>query len=71
MKKLQLDLDTLAVESFSTDGGEAPRGTVAAHEYTNTAPTCVYHCTWVGNTCEGNTCGCGTEQCTLVSTCRC
>ena len=40
MKKLQLDLDTLAVESFSTDGGEAPRGTVAAHASSSREQAC-------------------------------
>lgn len=31
MKKLSLDLDALAVESFETDGAEPMRGTVRAH----------------------------------------
>ena len=32
MKKLTLDLDTLAVESFDTEVSEAGQGTVHAHD---------------------------------------
>ncbi len=36
MKKIELNLDALAVESFQVDGGKAePRGTVNVHFYTN------------------------------------
>ena len=37
MRKLTLDLDALAVESFATDAAAAARGTIAAREAT---PTC-------------------------------
>ena len=53
MEKLRLDLDELAVDSFETSREAAARGTVNAHAaYTNTRPTCVYHCTYLGPTCE-------------------
>jgi hypothetical protein len=44
MKKLQLDLDALSIESFATDRPAEERGTVAANAITQTANTC-YHCT--------------------------
>jgi hypothetical protein len=34
MKKIALDLDALAVESFEIDGGEEQRGTVMANQGT-------------------------------------
>ncbi|HET7232794.1 MAG TPA: hypothetical protein VFJ16_22480 [Longimicrobium sp.] len=34
MKKLKLDLDALAVDSYATVAAEAPHGTVAAHSDT-------------------------------------
>ena len=49
-KKLDLDLDTLAVESFATTADEAEgRGTVHAHEIEPTPPeyadcTCFHSC---------------------------
>ncbi len=52
MKKLQLDLDHLAVETFATDAPGAERGTVAACDATNGGNTCVYHCTFAGDTCD-------------------
>ena len=39
MRKLRLDLDALAVESFATDAAAAARGTIAAHGYEAT-PLC-------------------------------
>jgi hypothetical protein len=65
MKKLRLDLDHLAVESFTTAGGADPRGTIAAHEATpectvaascicslgNTACGLTWHCSVVGGGC--------------------
>jgi hypothetical protein len=52
VEKLRLDLDGLSVESFDTGRGDRARGTVNAHAYTNTRPTCHYHCTYLGPTCE-------------------
>ena len=53
MRKLRLDLDALAVDSFRTTRAEDGRGTVNAHyAYTNTRPTCWYHCTYLGPSCE-------------------
>jgi len=52
VEKLRLDLDGLSVESFDTGRDARARGTVNAHAYTNTRPTCHYHCTYLGPTCE-------------------
>lgn len=53
MRKLRLDLDELSVHSFETSHEGGARGTVNAHAaYTNTRPTCVYHCTYLGPTRE-------------------
>lgn len=52
MNKLRLDLDALAVDSFRVSDEQGGRGTVEAQAYTNTRPTCVYHCTYLGPTCE-------------------
>ena len=40
MRKLTLDVETLAVESFATDAAAAARGTIAAHGYEAT-PLCI------------------------------
>lgn len=52
MPKLRLDLDGLSVESFAPGRNGAESGTVRAHLATNTMPTCVYHCTYLGPTCH-------------------
>lgn len=54
MRKLRLDVEELAVDSFRTTPREnGQRGTVNAYyAYTNTRPTCWYHCTYLGPTCE-------------------
>ncbi|HYH78347.1 MAG TPA: hypothetical protein VEX86_01075 [Longimicrobium sp.] len=53
MRKLRLDPDALAVLSFLTTQETDARGTVNAnYAYTNTRPTCWYHCTYLGPTCE-------------------
>ncbi|HEX6746065.1 MAG TPA: hypothetical protein VF092_02035 [Longimicrobium sp.] len=61
MKKLNLNLETLVVESFGTDAGAEKRGTVRANScteqygtycgtcYENTCVTCV-------NTCQNSGC---------------
>lgn len=58
MKKLRLELDQLAVESFTTSDPVMRRGTVEAHNDT-----------WVGNTCgPERTCGpqtCGQLYCVI------
>lgn len=56
MKKLSLDVESLAVETFEAAVTQPARGTVAANAMI-TAPspewTCRYHCTWYpGTTCE-------------------
>lgn len=40
MKKLTLDVETLAVESFDTSAGEAGRGTVRGRAATNEYDSC-------------------------------
>ena len=58
MKKIRLEVDALAVQSFATEVDRAGRGTVVAHN-TQGQYTCVYHCTFDGVTCDGGaTCGC-------------
>ena len=54
MKKLTLDVENLAVESFDTARDTAERGTVLAHapSYPDPVETCAYHCTWIGPVCE-------------------
>jgi hypothetical protein len=52
MKKLRLDVEDLVVDSFRTTRELDEVGTVNAHAYTNTRPTCWYHCTYLGQTCE-------------------
>ena len=60
MRKLSLELDALAVESFTTDAPSAERGTVRAHDAL--IDTGVYSCAF--------TCRCpshhNTECCGLV-----
>lgn len=51
MKKLKLQLDELAVESFTTTRADGARGTVAAYA-TERGTTCVG-----GNSCGPETCG--------------
>ena len=40
MKKLRLELDRLAVETFATEAADAGRGTVAAREAPTIPPWC-------------------------------
>jgi hypothetical protein len=56
MKKLSLDLDQLAVESFDTSASKRPAGTVRAHGYTDT-------------TCEQIICDCGPTNLTCETNC--
>jgi hypothetical protein len=67
MRKLRLDLDELAVQSFATGETEGGRGTVAAQEVT------VLRCNDTGPTgCDINTCplscdgACGSYYCPPV-----
>lgn len=60
MKKLMLDLDALAVESFATDRQSAPRGTVVGHY----GPT---HTEWGQASCD-RTC---LASCNGQHTCLC
>jgi hypothetical protein len=69
MKKLNLDLDTLLVESFETSSQRDERGTVRGHGYTDTTcgqrvcgcptvmgPTCAATCESCDGTCGEQTC---------------
>jgi len=75
MKKLSLDLDQLAVDSFDTVGDAARNaGTVRGQGYTDT--TCgqvVCDCpTGSGNSCQPDMCdtaGCGTADCSAGIRC--
>ena len=42
MRKIQLDVGNLRVESFATAGAAKERGTVAGHEWTLTGICCQY-----------------------------
>lgn len=54
MKKLTLRMDELAVESFAIRTGDGTRGTVRAHDESDTfQETCYNSC---GGTCRYNTC---------------
>jgi hypothetical protein len=77
MKKLSLDLEQLAVESFATDAGRKPYGTVRGHVNSNT--TCfqiICDCP-TGGTCDTDcgqvTCGadCGSGNPSCADTCFC
>lgn len=46
MKKLQLDLDALRVESFAAADQPSVRGTVAAHQMSGVPFTYQVNCTW-------------------------
>ena len=53
MKKLSLEIEALAVQTFETGAAAADaRGTVKAHVATGSGSTCVYHCTFAGDTCD-------------------
>ena len=54
MKKLRLDVESLAVESFDAHAAETRGGTVLAHapSYPDPVYTCAYHCTWLGPGCQ-------------------
>jgi hypothetical protein len=61
MKKLRLDLDRLAVESFSTASHVDERGTVAAHEASS--PGCILQPSFGDTACDV------TMHCTVVAGC--
>jgi hypothetical protein len=58
MKKMKLQLDDLAVESFSPGGGAGPRGTVRARGDCTQGDTCV---------CDTAYAVCGTGPATIYS----
>jgi hypothetical protein len=53
MRKLKLNVDTLAVESFDTPPAGGERGTVEALSFLTAEETCFNSC---GGTCKYNTC---------------
>jgi hypothetical protein len=61
-KKIRLDLDTIAITSFSTTSEESgPRGTVVAHQ--TLGPSCRASCA----VCDDTRCGCS-ESCATEQT---
>ena len=56
MRKLTLDLDSLAVDSFATDASPPARGTVAAHAITQV------NCPVTGTDCQTNLVYCTTRD---------
>jgi len=68
-KKIRLDLDSLAITSFTTTaGGNGARGTVAANEAT-LGPSCRASCAVCDDTICGCSNSCNTEQ-TMCGACR-
>jgi hypothetical protein len=58
MKKLSLEIQDLAVESFETDAAEEPRGTVEAREFwTQLKTNCTQCMTLCIETCVNQGCG--------------
>jgi hypothetical protein len=52
MKKLRLNLEHLAVESFPTESGADERGTVTAHEATPSCTTCTLEPSFGNTACD-------------------
>lgn len=65
MKKLRLELDELAVESFAANERDGSRGTVAGREFTQYADECVTP----NGTCERG-CWDGTVAYSCAATCQ-
>jgi hypothetical protein len=63
MRKVKLQLESLAVESFDTSPPEPEEGTVAAHQVWLTAGTCAVSC---GGSCFQTGCSCYN---TCIQTC--
>ena len=57
MRKLRLDLESLAVQTFETTKNEESRGTIQANDSGTTFGICPNDC---GNT--DRTCPCGSEE---------
>lgn len=59
MKKIRLDLEQLAVESFSTEEGRgAEKGTVRGYDSASEAYSCWQDCTWGCTSHSGLEVGC-------------
>jgi hypothetical protein len=68
-RKIRLDLDSLAITSFTTTAdGPGTQGTVAAHEAT-LGPSCQQSCAVCDNTFCGCSQSCQSEQ-TICGACR-
>lgn len=73
MKKLKLNLDELAVETFTTEHGEDGRGTVAGHAtFACLSRKCGGTAVCTGGSCDG-TCyaTCGDEPCNSYDRTQC
>jgi hypothetical protein len=66
MHKLNLSLDDLHVESFTTSDGAGPRGTVQGHQY----DTAVLTCHLTGGCCGSESDGYGTCNCPTRDGCQ-
>ena len=63
MRKIQLDLSELRVESFAIDGASKERGTVEGQEWTFTGICCPRTDACSGNSCSGDVaCICNTQD---------
>ena len=82
MKKLSLDLDQIAVESFATEPARRAHGTVRGHDLSDTTCNQIICDCYTGGTCDtdcgqitcddtcANTCGCSAPQiCVSGHTC--
>lgn len=74
MKKISLDLDTLQVETFSTDNTEGEAGTVYGHipSAVGNGCTAFYSCeqTVCGSSCAGGCGGSGHMTCGKYGACK-
>ncbi|HTE18416.1 MAG TPA: hypothetical protein VK689_08545 [Armatimonadota bacterium] len=58
MRKLELDVDALRVESFATQAADTRRGTVRGHDDTVETENCTFEHTCLVRTCVSlKTCG--------------
>jgi hypothetical protein len=75
MKKLELRIEDLRVDSFETDARERSRGTIRGFDSNSTTGNqIICECTYDVGTCDltcGQTCGCGTGSGTDTADATC